>query len=76
MEDLIREMLQNAELHKDYDMADFAYKLMEELVRTINAPSNWRDFPEEIAEEIRLEKGTDSWIYENAKLWDFDTEVM
>lgn len=73
MEDLIREMLENAELHNDYEMADFAHKLMEELVRTWNCPSNWREFPEEITDEIRREKGSDSWIYENAKLWDFDT---
>ena len=68
MEDLIKEMIINAKKHNDYELANFAYRLMDEFAMTINCPSKWRDIGEEMTEEF---KG-DDWILDNCKLYEFE----
>lgn len=68
MEELIRNMIDDAYKHHDYELADYAYRLLSQLANTINCPSNWRDLGEQFAEEY---SGND-WIVDNCKLWFFN----
>lgn len=65
MEKLIMEMIKNAEIHKDYELAEFIKRLLYQFAITCNCPSNWRNLKETIAEQYN-----DGWIYEQLELWD------
>lgn len=67
MENIIREMIESANKHHDYEMADTVYKLLSKFAYTWNCPSNWRDLGGQMEEEY----AGDDWIMENCKLWDF-----
>lgn len=65
MEQIIANMVKQAEETMDYNLIDCTKDLIEEFSRTSNCPSNWRRIGEELAEEY----GEDSWVYENLELW-------
>ena len=67
MYDIIKEMIENADIHTDYELADIIYNLMYELATTYNIPSNW-DYD---VEQIVSEYCGNNWIYENCKLYTF-----
>lgn len=68
MKEIIKNMIEDASIHHDYELAEHVYKLLSEFAITFNCPSNWRDLGEQFAEEYA---GND-WIMENCKLWDFE----
>lgn len=68
MENIIREMIESANNHHDYEMANAVYKLLSQFASTFNCPSNWRDLGEHMAEEYNR----NDWVMENCKLWDFE----
>lgn len=68
MKEIIKEMVINANNHHDFELAESVYKLLSELAGTFNAPSNWRDIGEELAEEFN---GND-WIMDNCRLYEFE----
>lgn len=68
MKDIIIEMITKAEDEQDFDLVKIAKKLIDELAETYNAPSNWRDIGEEIAQEYK----NNSWIYEAMNLWEYE----
>lgn len=67
MEDIIKDMITYANDHHDYEMADFAYRIMDKMQRTFNCPSNWHD----IGENMKNDFAGNDWIEENCKMWDF-----
>ena len=67
MENIIREMIWAAWRHNDREMAVQAYKIMCELAKTVNCPSNWRDIGEKMAEEFK----DNEWVMENCCLYNF-----
>lgn len=67
MENIIKEMIRSADIHKDYELAEIIYKLLSEFACTFNCPNNWQDLGEALAQEYA---GND-WIMEYCKLWDF-----
>lgn len=67
MEQIIRDMIKQAETEKDYTLLEYVQKLIWELADTINCPSNWRSIGEELAKEYE----SDSWVYEELALWDY-----
>lgn len=68
MENIIREMIESANNHHDYEMADVVYKLLSRFSTTFNCPSNWRNLGEQMAQEY----AENDWVMENCKLWDFE----
>lgn len=66
MQEIIQAMMESADKHKDYEMADFVYKLLSEFANTVNCPSDWQ-----VIGDIMAENYNDGWIYENCKLYDF-----
>lgn len=68
MYDVIKRMIIRAEENNDFDLADDAYEILSELARTFNAPSNWRDVGEELAEEF----SNNNWVMDNCKLYEFE----
>lgn len=68
MEDVIRDMIESANNHHDYEMADIVYKLLSQFAGTFNCPYNWLDLGELMAQEY---VGND-WVMENCRLWDFE----
>lgn len=68
MENIIREMIENANRHHDEDIAEVVYNLLSKFAETFNCPSNWRELGEEMAQEYA---GND-WVMGNCKLWDFE----
>ena len=68
MKEIIKNMIEDASIHHDYELAEHVYKLLSEFAITFNCPSNWRDLGEQFAEEYA---GND-WTMENCKLWDFE----
>ena len=67
MYDIIKEMIENADIHTDYELADIIYNLMYKLATTDNIPSNW-DYD---VEQIASEYCGNNWICENCKLYIF-----
>lgn len=67
MENIIIEMIEKAEENQDAELLELVRSLIEELASTFNAPSNWRDIGEKLAEKYDDE----SWVYQNLELWDF-----
>ena len=60
-------MIIRAVENNDFALADDAYNLLLELAGTFNAPSNWRDIGEELAEEY----SDNDWIMDNCRLYEF-----
>ena len=73
MEETIRRMIKDAKIHHDYELAEHIYNILISLTVTFNAPSNWRDIGERLANEIIAEEGicNNNWIYENCRLYEF-----
>lgn len=67
MEQIIENMIESAGKHRDYEMAEMVYNLINELAGTFNCPSNWRDIGEKMAEKYL----GDDWIMENCKLYEY-----
>lgn len=67
MEQTIRNMIEQAETEENYSLIEYASQIVDELATTINAPSNWRNIGERLAEEY----DSDSWVYENMELWNY-----
>ena len=67
MEQTIRNMINQAETEENYSLIEYAKQIVDELATTINAPSNWRDIGEKLADEYN----SDSWVYENMELWNY-----
>lgn len=65
MEQTIRSMIGQAEREENYSLIEYAKQIVDKLAITINAPSNWRDIGEKLAQEYDL----DCWVYENMELW-------
>lgn len=68
MKEIIKEMVINAEIHHDFELAESVYKLISKLAETFNAPSNWQDIGEELAEEFSC----NNWIMDSCKLYEFE----
>lgn len=68
MYDVIKRMIIRAEENNDFDLADDVYEILSELAGTFNAPSNWRDVGEELAEEF----SNNNWVMDNCKLYEFE----
>ena len=68
MLEIIKSMIQKAESKKDYELAKDIKNLIDELSSTYNAPSNWRDIGEVLAEEIN----SNSWVYNQLELWNHE----
>lgn len=68
MYDVIKRMIIRAEENNDFDLADDAYEILSTLAGTFNAPSNWRDIGEELAEEFSC----NNWIMDSCKLYEFE----
>lgn len=70
MEDIIQMMINQAETEENYSLINYAKLLIEELAGTYNAPSNWRDLGENLAEKYN----ESSWVYEELELWNHSNE--
>ena len=67
MYDVIKRMIIRAEENNDFDLADDVYEILSTLAVTFNAPSDWRDIGEELAEEY----SNNNWIMDNCRLYEF-----
>ena len=67
MENILRKMINYADETQDYEVAELAADLLDELSGTFNCPSNWRNIAETLAQEY---DGND-WVMENCRLWDY-----
>ena len=72
MKRIIKRLIRLAEATEDFDTRESLLKevrdLINELVTTYNAPSNWRDIAEELAEEYK----DNNDIYEALHLWEYE----
>lgn len=68
MEEIILKMVEQAKADGNYDLIDYARRLVEELVETINCPSNWRDIGEKLAKKYQ----DDSWVYDQMQLYYYE----
>lgn len=66
MKEIIENMIEKAEHTRDYELCEYIYELLSKLSGTWNCPSNWQDLAEDFANEYN-----GSWVFENAKMWDF-----
>lgn len=66
MEQNIINMINQAEINKDYDLIGYVKELIREFANTINCPSNWRNIGSTLAETYDEE----SWTYGQLELWD------
>ena len=72
MENIIEEMIESAWRHNDYNMAALAYKLMAEMAKTINCPSNWREIGRDMAAQYgKFDNPRNNWIMLHCGLDDF-----
>lgn len=69
MYEIIKTMINKQLETQDYDMIDYIRQLIHELADTINCPYNWRDIGERLAKEY-----SNSWIYAELSLWDYEKE--
>lgn len=67
MEDIIRAMIYQAEIENNYSLINYAKQIVDELASTFNAPSNWRNIGEELADEY---DETD-WVYDQMEFWNY-----
>lgn len=70
MEEIIREMIKQADEENNFTLLEYVRCIIEELADTINCPDNWRSIGKELAKEYEPE----SWIYEELSLWDYAEE--
>lgn len=68
MEEIILKMVEQAKADGNYDLIDYARRLVEELAKTINCPSNWRDIGEKLAKKYQ----DDSWVYDQMQLYYYE----
>ena len=68
MEQIIINMLEEAERNKDYRLIGYVKALIDEFATTINCPSNWRNIGTTLAETY----DTESWTYEQLELWNHE----
>lgn len=68
MYNVIKKMIIRAKENNDFDLADDVYEILSTLAVTFNAPSDWRDIGEELAEEY----SNNNWIMDNCKLYEFE----
>ena len=67
MYNVIKKMIIRAKENNDFDLADDVYEILSTLAVTFNAPSDWRDIGEELAEEY----SDNDWIMDNCRLYEF-----
>ncbi len=67
MEQIIRNMIDQAVTKEDYSLIEYARQLIYKCAITINCPGNWRNIGEKLAEEFDF----DSWEYENLELCNY-----
>lgn len=67
MEQIIIDMIAEAEERQDYELMAYIKKLISQFALTINCPSNWRSIGETLAETYE----SDSWVYEELELWNY-----
>lgn len=65
MEETIIDMINKAYEKEDYDLINYAKRLIDALSITCNAPRNWRELGEKLEERYN----NNDWIYENLELW-------
>ena len=68
MEDIIREMICQAEKEDNCQLIKYVKQLIEQFTKTINYPSKWRSIGEELAEEYK----DNSWVYDELELWNYE----
>ena len=68
MYNVIKKMIIRDKENNDFDLADDVYEILSTLAVTFNAPSDWRDIGEELAEEY----SNNNWIMDNCKLYEFE----
>ena len=72
MKRIIKRLVRLAEVTEDFDTRESLLKevrdLINELATTYNAPSNWRDIAEELAEEYK----DNNDIYEALRLYEYE----
>ena len=68
MEEIILKMVEQAKADGNYDLIDYARRLVEELAETINCPSNWRDIGEKLAKKYQ----DDNWVYDQMQLYYYE----
>lgn len=68
MEQLITNMIADAEGKEDYELIKYVKELISEFASTINCPSNWREIGETLAETYK----SDTWVYEELELWNYE----
>lgn len=68
MEEIILKMVEQAKADGNYDLIDYARRLVDELAETINCPSNWRDIGEKLARKYQ----DDSWVYDQMQLYYYE----
>lgn len=70
MEQIIRLMIEQAEIEEDYSLIGYAKQLIDKFAVTINCPSNWRDIGSKLAEEY----DSSTWVWEELELWNHKEE--
>lgn len=68
MENILLEMIEQAEKERNYDLIRYTKNIVDTISTTINAPSNWRCFYEELLKKYDCS----SWVYENMELWNYE----
>jgi hypothetical protein len=68
MKQIILDMIQEAEQKENYELAQYAKRLINELANTINAPSTWRNIGSDLAEQYTPE----TWVHEELELWNHE----
>ena len=70
MEDIIREMIWQAEKEDNCQLIRYVKQLIDEFATTINCPSNWRDIGSKLVEEYE----PSTWVWEELELWNHKEE--
>lgn len=66
MENILLEMIEQAEKERNYDLIRYAKNIVDILSTTINTPSNWRCFYEELLKNMIAVLGF-------MRIWNFGT---
>lgn len=69
MKQIIKKMIERAEMENDEVLFFDIRLLIGKLAETINCPSNWRDIGTELANEYK-----NTQVYEELQLWDYEEE--
>lgn len=70
MKSIIKNMINQAETEESYSLITYAKLIVDKLADTINAPINWRNIGEELANEY----DESDWVYEEMELWNHKVE--